>query len=264
MGEGSGRLKNLEVGLKRVYKDLDIDKISKAVDGEGSLETLVDENQGVLINTFAKDPLCRRIRSQYGIINDDTAIIEISRASGLTLLEDHERNPMITTTFGTGELILHALDLGCRNFIIGLRGSATNDGGIGLLRALGVRFIDDNNLEVELNGGGLNSIRDIDISEIDGRIKKSNFTIATNVENVMTGAKGAAFVYGPQKGASSLMVQALDRGLRNYCYIIREKFGIDIENIKGAGAAGGVGGGILAFLNGRIGKEIDLLERGRL
>ena len=250
---------NIEVGLKRAYEDLDIVKIPMADGGEGTLETLVDANQGIIINTFAKDPLGRRIRSQYGIINETTAIIEISRASGLTLLREDERNPMITTTFGTGELILHALDFGCRNFIIGLGGTATNDGGIGLLRALGVRFLDDNNVEVELNGVGLNSIRDIDISEIDERIKESTFTIATDVENVMTGTKGAAFVYGPQKGANSLMVQALDRGLRNYCYLIREKFGIDVENIKGAGAAGGVGGGLLAFLNGRIGKGIDII-----
>lgn len=250
---------NIEIGLKRAKEELDIVKIPMADGGEGTLETLVEANQGIIINTFAKDPLFRRIRCQYGIINDDTAVIEMSRASGLTLLEEEERNPMFTTTFGTGELILHGLDLGIRKFIIGLGGSATNDGGIGLLRALGIRFLDDNNIEVELNGGGLNLIRDIDISKLDERIKESNFIIASDVDNVMTGTNGAAFVYGPQKGANSLMVQALDRGLRNYCYVINQKLGIDVENIKGAGAAGGLGGGLIAFLNGKIDKGIDII-----
>ncbi|TJX15368.1 glycerate kinase [Tissierella creatinini] len=250
---------NIEAGFRRVNKDLNILKIPMADGGEGTLETLVEANQGIIINTFAKDPLFRRIRCQYGIINDDTAVIQMSRASGLTLLEEDERNPMLTTTFGTGELILHALDLGIRNFIIGLGGSATNDCGIGLLSALGIRFLDDNDIEVELNGGGLNGIRDIDMSNMDERIKESTFTIATDVENVLTGTNGAAFIYGPQKGANSLMVQALDRGLRNFAYIVEKKLGIDIENIKGAGAAGGAGGGLLAFLNGKITNGIDII-----
>ncbi len=250
---------NVEAGFRRVNKDIEILKLPMADGGEGTLETLVDANQGIIINTFAKDPLFRRIRCQYGIINDKTAVIEMSRTSGLILLDEHERNPMITTTFGVGELILHALDLGCRDFIIGLGGSATTDGGIGLLRALGIRFLDDDGIEVELNGGGLNSIRDIDTSKMDERIKESTFTIATDVENILTGTNGAAFVYGPQKGANALMVQALDRGLRNFAYVIRQKIGIDIENVKGAGAAGGLGGGLLALLNGRIEKGIDII-----
>lgn len=252
---------NIEAGFKRVNQDLNILKIPMADGGEGTLETLVEANQGIFINTFAKDPLFRRIRCQYGIINDDTAIIQMSKASGLILLEEHERNPMFTTTYGTGELISHALDLGCRNFIIGLGGSATNDGGIGLLSALGAKFLDDDHIEVELNGGGLNSIRNIDMTNMDYRIKESNFMIATDVNNVLTGTNGAAFVYGPQKGANSLMVQALDRGLRNLAYVINQKFGIDIENVKGAGAAGGLGGALLAFLNGRIEKGIEIVIR---
>lgn len=250
---------NIELGLRKACDNLNIINIPMADGGEGTMETLVAATEGTIINTYAKDPLFRRIRTQYGIINDDTAVIEVSKIAGLSLLEVEERNPMLTTSFGVGELILHALDIGIRKFIIGLGGSATNDCGIGLLRALGIKFLDEDNIEVELNGTGLNRIKDINIKEMDERIKESSFIIATDVENILTGTKGAAFVYAPQKGANFLMVQALDRGLRNFSYVINEKLGIDIENLKGSGAAGGIGGGLVAFLNGEIKSGIEIV-----
>ena len=159
--------------------------------GEGTLETLIDATNGKRITTIVNDPLFRNIEAQYGILgNNKTAIIEMGRASGLTLLRMHERNPLVTTTYGTGELIIHALNNGCRDFIIAIGGSATNDGGIGLLGALGVRFYDENNMCVELTGGGLNQIRKIDVSGMDARVKQSNFTIATDVQNILTGVDG--------------------------------------------------------------------------
>lgn len=250
---------DIELGLRRACNYLDIIKTPIADGGEGTLEILVEATEGTIINTYAKDPLFRRIRTQYGIINDNTAVIELSRIAGLTLLDLDERNPMVTTSFGVGELIQHALDIGIRNFIIGLGGSATNDCGIGLLRALGCRFLDEDNLEVELNGSGLNRIKEIDMTELDKRIEESNFIIATDVDNVLSGTNGAAFVYGPQKGANALMVQALDRGLRNFSYLVNEKLGIDIENIKGSGAAGGIGGSLVAFLKGQIKSGIEIV-----
>lgn len=251
---------NIELGIRKFYNEIDIIKIPMADGGEGTLEALVEATGGRLINTTVRDPLFKNIEAQYGILgNNKTAIIEMSKSSGLTLLNEEERNPLLTTTYGTGELILHALNSGCRDFIVALGGSATNDGGIGLLGALGVKFLDENGNPVELTGGGLNNIRSIDKTAMDSRIMESTFTIATDVENVLTGVEGAAFVYGPQKGANLLMVHALDRGLRNFAYRINEYLGIDVEHIQGSGAAGGVAAGIIGLFGGKIKRGIDIV-----
>lgn len=251
---------NIEIGIKKIYNDVEIIKIPMANGGEGTLETLIHATNGRILKAIVKDPLYREIEAPYGILgNNKTAIIEMNRASGLNLLKKNERNPLVTTSYGTGELILHALDNGCRDFIIALGGSATNDGGIGMLGALGVRFYDENSNLVELNGGGLYQIRKVDISGMDSRVKDSSFTIATDVQNILTGVDGAAYIYGPIKGANTLMVQALDRGLRNFAHVVYNQLGIDIENIRGAGAAGGLGGGLIGFLNGKIRSGIDIV-----
>lgn len=251
---------NLEIGIRNVYNEVEIIKVPMADGGEGTLDTLIDATNGKKIKTIVNDPLFRNIEAHYGILgNNKTAIIEMSRASGLTLLKMNERNPLVTTTYGTGELILHALNNGCRDFIIAIGGSATNDGGIGLLGALGVRFYDENDMCVELTGGGLYQIRKIDVSGMDPRIKESNFTIATDVQNILTGVDGAAYIYGPQKGANPLMVLALDRGLRNFAFIVNKDLGVNIENVKGAGAAGGLGGGLIGIINGKIKRGIDIV-----
>ena len=250
---------NIELGMRKLYNELEIVKVPMGDGGDGTLEVLLNETRGNLVSAIVKDPLFNNIKADYGILGNRTALIEMSRASGLALLNKFERNPLLTTTYGTGELILHALDKGCRDFIIALGGSATNDGGIGLLGALGVKFYDDMDDLIELTGRGLYKIRRIDTSNIDSRIKESKFTIATDVENILTGVEGAAHVYGPQKGATSLMVQALDRGLRNYAHVINQSLGINIEEVQGAGAGGGLGGGLIAFLDGKIRKGIDIV-----
>ena len=250
---------NIELGMRKLYNELEIVKVPMGDGGDGTLEVLLNETRGNLVSAIVKDPLFNNIKADYGILGNRTALIEMSRASGLALLNKFERNPLLTTTYGTGELILHALDKGCRDFIIALGGSATNDGGIGLLGALGVKFYDDMDDLIELTGRGLYKIRRIDTSNIDSRIKESKFTIATDVENILTGVEGAAHVYGPQKGATSLMVQALDRGLRNYAHVIHQSLGINIEEVQGAGAGGGLGGGLIAFLDGKIRKGIDIV-----
>ena len=251
---------NIEIGIRKVCKNIDIIKVPMADGGEGTLEALIHSTNGSIYEKKVKDPLFREALGKYGILGDEkTALIEMARVSGLPLLTREERNPMNTTTYGTGELILEALNRGCRNFIIGIGGSATIDGGIGMAAALGVKFKDENNKELAPIGSSLSKIRYIDISMIDKRIKESRFTIASDVDNPLYGKEGAAYVYGPQKGADKDMVIELDKGLENYSNIIKNDLGKDIKDIKGGGAAGGLGAGLMVFLNGEMKSGIDIV-----
>lgn len=228
--------------------------------GEGTVEALVKATAGRIVDAEATDPLGVRIRSFFGILGGGkTAVVEMAAASGLTLISDDERNPLRTTSYGTGELIRSALDAGCREIILGIGGSATNDGGVGAIQALGARFLDLNGVEVGFGGAELSRIQDIDISDLDPRLAETTFTVACDVDNPLTGAQGASAVFGPQKGATPEMVAELDAGLHNLAEVILRRLGVDVETAPGSGAAGGLGAACLGFLGATLKSGIQIL-----
>lgn len=250
----------IESGIKRALKDVEIVKVPMADGGEGTVQSLVDATGGRIVKLKALDPLLREIDTFYGILGDGkTAVIEMAAASGLTLLKEKERNPMKTTTYGTGQLIKHALDMGCRNIIMGIGGSATNDGGAGMAAALGVRFLDESGKEIGFGGGALGMLRSIDITGADKRIAECKVAAACDVSNPLTGEKGASRVFGPQKGASEEMIDILDENLKNYGRILENALGISLMEIPGTGAAGGLGAGLLAFLHADLKRGVDIV-----
>lgn len=250
----------VERGIKKVYKNAEVVKVPMADGGEGTVQSLVDATKGKIVKLRVRDPLFREIDSFYGILGDGkTAIIEMAAASGLPLLRNWERNPLITTTYGTGELIKHALDMGCRNIIMGIGGSATNDGGTGMAAALGVKFLDSCGMEIGYGGGALKELKTIDTSQIDERIKECSIVAACDVDNPLYGEKGASYIFGPQKGADENMVKILDDNLKNYGDILEKTFGKSVANLPGAGAAGGLGAGLMAFLSAELNRGIDIV-----
>jgi len=251
---------SIEKGIKKVDANYETEKVPMADGGEGTVESLVDATGGTLIKTIVKDPLLRDIESFYGILGDgQTAVIEMAAASGLYLLKEYERNPLITSTYGTGQLIKDALDKGCRKFIIGIGGSATNDGGSGMIMALGAKFYDENGIQIGHGGGELGKIKKIDIQNLDKRLKDCEFIVACDVTNPLIGEKGASKVYGPQKGATKEMVEILDKNLEHYGKLLESHFQKEIMNIPGAGAAGGLGAGLMAFLDAKLKKGVDIV-----
>ncbi|MDO1512171.1 glycerate kinase [Maribacter confluentis] len=228
--------------------------------GEGLLDAILSNTEGKLVSIEVLNPLAKPIRAVYAILNDKkTAIIEMAKASGLELLSEQEKNPLITTTYGTGQLIKDALDKGCTKIIIGIGGSATNDGGKGLIKALGGKFLNANGEELPEGGGNLNQLASIDISDLDKRIGDCEILVACDVSNPLTGTNGASWVYGKQKGGSKSDLELLDANLVQYAKIIKRDVHKDIENVPGAGAAGGTGAAILAFLNGKLVNGIGLI-----
>lgn len=216
--------------------------------GEGTMQSLLGATNGKKVTFAVQDPLGREIQASFGVLGDnETCVVEIAEASGLTLLRENERNPLITSTYGTGELIRHALDAGFRKFIIGLGGSATNDAGTGMLQALGMKFLSKDGVELSPGGGALTELYEIDSSHFDKRIAKSSFIIACDVENPFVGTVGASAVFGPQKGATPEMVEHLDEGLTKFADVVNKQTGISLHCKKGAGAAGGAGGAFQAF-----------------
>lgn len=251
---------SIEKGIQRVFNDSIIEKIPMADGGEGTVQSLVDSTGGKIIDVIVKGPTLKEVNAFYGILGDGkTAVIEMAAASGLPLISKEERNPMATTTFGTGELIKDALDKGCRNIIIGLGGSATNDGGAGMLKALGVKFHDNKGRDLGPGGGSLGNLSTIDISGMDVRIKECTITAACDVDNPLCGQEGASHVFGPQKGADEIMVEVLDKNLAKYADVIKKDLHVDIVNIPGAGAAGGLGAGLMAFFNAKVQRGIDIV-----
>jgi glycerate kinase len=251
---------NIKIGIERVYRDVDIQCIPMADGGEGTVQSLVDATKGKIINVLVKGPLLQEVDAFYGILGDGrTAVIEMAAASGLPLVPEDQRNPMITTTYGTGELIKHALDMGCREIIIGIGGSATNDGGVGMATALGVKFLDQEGKDIGHGGGSLSKLHRIDISEMDKRIKDCKIIVACDVDNPLCGPRGATYIFGPQKGAKGDMLEILDNNLEHYAKVIKTNFDIDIKNCPGAGAAGGLGGGLMAFMDAKLQKGIDIV-----
>lgn len=250
----------IERGIKTILNDVEIIKIPMADGGEGTVETLVDATAGEIIKLYTLDPLGNKAESYFGILGDGrTAVIEMALASGLTMVPSNMRNPLVTTTYGTGQLIKAALDHGCKEFIIGIGGSATNDGGVGMAQALGVRFLDKDGQEIGFGGGSLSALEKIDLSQLDARVKEVIFKVACDVDNPLCGPKGASHVFGPQKGANQAMARLLDENLAHLAEIIQRDMGIAVKNEPGAGAAGGLGAGLMAFCNARLQRGIELV-----
>jgi glycerate 2-kinase len=250
----------IERGIKKVDSSIEVIKLPMADGGEGTVESLIAGFTGKMVTVKVRDPLMREINSTYGIINGGkTAIIEMASSSGLMLLSQKERNPLKTTTYGFGECIKDAFDKGCRDIIIGIGGSATNDGGAGMLQALGARLLDAEENEIGPGSENLSKLETIDISNLDRRIKEVKITVACDVDNPLCGPNGASYVFGFQKGADEEMVKVLDNNLHHFGKIIEKVTGVSIINYPGAGAAGGVGGSMLAFLCAELKKGIDLV-----
>lgn len=251
----------MEKGIKKVFSDAEIIHVPMADGGEGTVESLVDATNGHKEYIEVQGPLPeQKVKAYYGILGDEkTAVIEMAQASGLMLVEPRYRNPLTTTTYGTGELIKAALDKGVSTVIIGIGGSATVDGGIGMAQALGVKFTDKYGNNIEPTGRGLTKIDKISTENMDKRIKNVNFIIASDVENTLTGKNGAAAVFGPQKGATPDEVELLDKGLIHYAEIIRRDIGKNVEDIAGSGAAGGLGAGLIAFLDAKLQSGVEVV-----
>lgn len=253
----------IEIGIKRVMPDAKIAKVPMADGGEGTVQALVDATNGKIISAEVCDPLGNRIIANYGILGGSatpkTAVIEMASASGLPLVPIDKRNPMITTTYGTGELIKSALDNECKALIVGIGGSATTDGGAGMAQALGVKLLDKDGKDIPKGGEGLKYLCKIDISELDPRLSEITTTVACDVDNPLVGKRGAPAVFGPQKGATSEMVKLLDEYLDKYADIIKRDLGVDVKEVPGAGAAGGLGAGLMAFLGAKLKSGIDIV-----
>lgn len=250
---------SIEAGIRKVRQDLTLVKVPIADGGEGTVDSFLTATGGKRINVKVKDPLFREINSFYGILPDqETAIIEMAASSGLPLVEN-EKNPCLTSTYGTGQLILNALDRGCRRLVIGIGGSATNDGGIGMAAALGIRFLNDQNESIPLTGQGLEGLVKIDLSHKDPRLDQLEISVACDVDNPLYGPNGAAYIFAPQKGADEAMVKYLDRNLAHYAEIIRKDLGVMVHEIPGSGAAGGLGAGLIAFLGAQLRPGIDIV-----
>ncbi len=241
---------NIEKGIRKIMPGADIKILPLADGGEGTVDALVAATKGVIKKVRVHDPLMREIDSFFGILGDgNTAVIEMAAASGIELLKENERNPWITTTFGTGELIKHALDVGCKKLVIGIGGSSTNDAGAGMVQALGGSFRDPSGKETGFGGGMLSDISVIDMAKLDKRINRCSILVACDVDNPLYGENGAAMVYSLQKGAGADMAAKLDHNLRHFASLIKDTLDIDVASIPGAGAAGGTGAGMVAFLN---------------
>lgn len=246
--------------ISKFYPQARILQFPMADGGEGILQVLIKATGGRMLNKQVTDPLGRSIRAYWGILRDGrTAIIEMAAASGLNLLSRDERDPLNATTFGTGQLIKAALDEGCRKIIIGIGGSATNDGGAGMAQALGARLLDDTGREIGWGGQNLISLRSIDLTAMDPRLKETEVVAASDVNNPLCGPEGATAVYAPQKGCPAEMISFLDKALHHYASVIKTEMQLDVLEVPGSGAAGGFGAGVLAFLNGKLRPGVDIV-----
>ena len=247
-------------GVSRAAPDAEIALVPVADGGDGTLETLVEGSGGEIRSIEVTGPLGERRAAEWGAMGDRrTAVIEMARTSGLALVPDADRNPLVTTTFGLGEAIAAALDAGFRRFIIGIGGSATNDAGAGMAQALGVRLLDRAGAHLPHGGAALANLRAIDMSGLDARIRECEMLVACDVNNPLTGPTGASAIYGPQKGATTQMVAQLDAALTHFARIALRDIGADISEVPGAGAAGGLGGGLIAFTNAWLMAGVDIV-----
>ncbi|MEM7401414.1 MAG: glycerate kinase [Pseudomonadota bacterium] len=252
----------LEKGIKRVLPNAKCIKVPMADGGEGTVQSLVDAAKGKIVSKRVKGPAGKLVTAKYGwLAKQKTAVIEMAEASGLPLVKGREKNPLKTTTYGTGQLILDAINRGAKKIIIGIGGSATNDGGSGMAQALGIKFLNASGKEIkELGCGGmLAKITKIDVQSIDPRIAKTKIVVACDVENPLCGKKGASHVFGPQKGATAKMVDQLDKNLKHFGKLLKRDLKKDVVRMPGAGAAGGLGAGLLAFANATLESGIDIV-----
>ena len=248
-----------EKGIHEVLSDCQLVAVNVADGGEGTVEAIVDALGGEIVKAKVTDPLGREIEACYGIAGE-TAIIEMAAASGLPLLQPQERNPWLTSTYGTGEMIMDAIARGCRKFLVGIGGSATNDAGTGMLQAMGFRFYDANGEMIDhCTGGRMQDIVRIDDSQVSEAVRQSVFTVACDVDTPFCGTEGAAPVFAPQKGADAEMVTRLDAGMALLAKVIEDKYALDVVPVAGAGAAGGMGGAFYAFLQATLKKGIDMV-----
>ena len=247
-------------GIHRVPPTAEVISIPLSDGGEGLIDTLVSGTVGSFIIKEVTGPLGEKVSARLGVLGDErTAVVEMAEASGLVLVPPELRNPMVTTTYGTGELIQKALDLGYRRLIIGIGGSATNDGGAGMAQALGVRLLDGRGEPIPWGAEGLLKLESIDMSTADPRLREAEILIAGDVTNPLCGPYGASYVYGPQKGGIPEMLPVMDQALANLARVIRRDLDLEVAELKGAGAAGGLGAGLVAFAGGRLCRGLDVV-----
>ena len=261
-----GSLSTFEAGeaiaeaVKDVYKDAKVIISPIADGGEGTVEAIIFASKGEMVKVAVTNPLGEKIEASYGFIPDrKTAVIEMSAAAGITLIDESERNPMNTTTFGVGEMILDAISKGCRKFVIGIGGSATNDGGVGMLQALGFKFLDENGNQVSFGAKGLKDIATIKTENAAKELKECSFLVACDVKNILCGETGCSAVYGPQKGATAEMIKDMDLWLGKYAELTKSVIENSDAEIPGTGAAGGMGFALLAYLNATLKSGIELV-----
>ncbi len=252
----------IEKGFREIFPDAQYVSVPVADGGEGTVEAMIAATQGTEYTAQVTGPLGEPVEACWGISGDGkTAFIEMAAASGLALVPPSQRNPLVTTSRGTGELILQALEHGARNIIIGIGGSATNDGGAGMVQALGAKLCDANGTDIGNGGGSLIGLNSIDITQLDPRLRECTIRVACDVSNPLTGEKGASRVFGPQKGATEELIVELDRNLDHYADVIKKSLRIDVKQVPGAGAAGGMGAALMAFLGAELRSGIEIVTQ---
>ncbi len=252
--------KAIEKGFREIFPDAHYVSVPVADGGEGTVDAMISATQGVKAVATVTGPLGEPVTASWGMSGDGkTAFIEMAEASGLALVPVEKRNPLVTTSYGTGELILRALDNGVRNIIIGIGGSSTNDGGAGMVQALGAKLTDATGKDVSPGGGSLLSLSNIDISGLDKRLQSCVINVACDVTNPLTGDNGASRIFGPQKGADEATIVELDRNLAHFAQAIKKHLRRDVENTPGAGAAGGMGAALMAFLGADLRSGVEIV-----
>jgi len=250
----------IEEGIKIVFKDAEVVKVPIADGGEGTVDAIITAANGEIIYKEVAGPLNRPVNAKMAIINGGgTAVIEMAEASGITLVTDKEKNPLVTTTYGTGELILEAINRNCKRIVIGIGGSATNDCGAGMAQALGFKLLDEHMSQIGFGGGELSKVKEIKMSPLYDKIKDIEIIVACDVTNPLCGQKGASAIFGPQKGATPNMVNLLDSNLSYFGDIIKRDLKKDVKDIPGAGAAGGLGAALIAFLDARLMRGVEMV-----
>ena len=254
--------RQIELGFREIFPHAQYIKIPMADGGEGTVQAMAEATQGRIEHVTVTGPLGQPVPGFYALAGDGRmAMIEMAAASGLALVPAAQRNPEITTSYGTGELIRAALDAGARHLILGIGGSATNDGGAGMLQALGVRLLDAADQEIGRGGAALAHLKRIDASALDARLAQCTIEVACDVDNPLTGPRGASAIFGPQKGATAEMVQSLDTHLQRFAQIILRDQGVDVDQVAGAGAAGGMGAAMLAFFSGQLRPGCEIIAK---
>ncbi len=251
---------NIVNGLRPIFPRAKMIVVPQADGGEGTLSVILQHRQGQILEVEAHDPLGQQIRTTFGVLEDGTVVIETAKIIGLSLVQPHERNPLIASSYGVGELILSALDKGHRKFIIGIGGTATNDAGMGMIQALGGKFLDKQDNLLTQGGVELQKLHHLDLSELDSRLTECSFQVACDVSNPLIGKNGASRTYAPQKGATDKDVKILEDALTNYAQIIENHFDRSISEATGVGAAGGLGAALLAFLNAKLINGFQLIS----